>query len=147
MLRWYFGFMLRLTYSSELGAATAYRGHAKHLKRASDRPIVAQVEQDELHHRAALKRMLDERQLRVWPPLEWIFWMIGSSVAFGCRFWGDWASAAGAAAIEVNGVAEYDRLAALARRLGEAELVPAFEAMSAQEAEHRAIFKRMARGA
>ena len=67
-------------------------------------------------------------------------------MAFGCRFWGDWASAVGASMFEVNGVAEYDRLAALARRLGETELVECFELMTAQEQAHRDLFAEMARG-
>jgi rubrerythrin len=146
MTQWWLGFMLRLSYSSELGAATAYAGHARHIAIAAHRAHVEQVRRDELHHRDQLREMLDARGLRPWWVLEVFFWMVGSTVAFGCRFWGDWASATGASMFEVNGVAEYDRLAALARRADEPELVACFELMARQEQAHRDLFQEMARG-
>jgi hypothetical protein len=91
--------------------------------------------------------MMEQRGLRPFAALELFFWCLGSTVAFGCRFWDDWASATGASLFEVNGVAEYRRLAAAARRADEPELVPYFEWMAAQEQFHRDLFREMSRGA
>jgi rubrerythrin len=146
MYRWIFDALLRVSYSSELGAATAYGGHAAHVVAAGHRESIEQVRLDELRHRDELGQMLAERGLRPWKALELLFWVIGSSVAFGCRFWGDWASATGAGMFEVNGVAEYRRLAALARRAGADALVPCFDRMAAQEQAHRDLFRELARG-
>ncbi len=147
MTRWWFDLWLRLSHSSELGAATAYRGHAAHIRIEAHRAHVEQVRRDELHHRDELLEIIVARGLRPWRALDAVFWMVGSTVAFGCRFWGDWASAYGASSFEVNGVAEYRRLSALAARLGEAELVPYFDRMAEQEQGHRDLFREMARGA
>lgn len=138
--------MLRLSYSSELGAATAYGGHAAHIRVAAHRAHVLQVQADELHHREALLAMMTARGVRPWRWLDGFFFLFGSSVAFGCRFWGDWASAIGASMFEVNGVTEYTRLAALARRVGDADLVARFERMAVQEQAHRDLFREMSRG-
>jgi rubrerythrin len=146
MTDWLFDFMLRLSYSSELGAATAYRGHAANVRSEADRAAVQQVHEDELRHRADLKAIMDARGVGVWWPFEWFFLALGTSVAFGCRFWGDWASATGAAMFEVNGVSEYQRLAALAARLGEPALVEKFGHMEVQERDHRDLFRAMASG-
>jgi demethoxyubiquinone hydroxylase (CLK1/Coq7/Cat5 family) len=146
MHRWLLDAHLRLSFSSELGAATAYGGHAAHVKNPADRPSVAQVREDELHHRAELGRMMEARGVRPWWALELLFLAIGSTVAFGCRWWGDWASATGAAMFEYNGVTEYERLAGLARRAGAEELLPCFQRMAAQEQAHRDLFLAMAAG-
>lgn len=146
MSRWLFDFMLRLSYSSELGAATAYGGHAAHIAIEAHRAHVEQVRRDELHHRDELKALMDARGVRPWRSLEIFFWCFGTGVAFGCRFWGDWASATGAGLFEVNGVSEYRRLAALARRIAADDLVAQFERMALQEQAHRDLFREMSRG-
>lgn len=138
--------MLRLSYSSELGAATAYGGHAANVAIPEHRAYIVQVRADELHHRDELLRLMDARGVRPWRVLEVFFFAFGSTVAFGCRFWGDWASSFGASLFEINGVTEYTRLAALARRLDEPVLVECFERMAAQEQAHRDLFREMARG-
>ncbi|MEZ4317635.1 MAG: ferritin-like domain-containing protein [Myxococcota bacterium] len=142
-----FDFMLRLSYSSELGAATAYGGHAAHIGIAAHREHVLQVQRDELHHRDELLAIMEARGVRPWGVLELFFLCFGSCVAFGCRFWGDWASAFGASLFEVNGVAEYTRLEALAQALGEDPLLADFRRMAQQEQAHRDLFLEMARGA
>ena len=148
MTRWLFHWMLRLSYSSELGAATAYDGHAKSLRKRSDEEanLVAQVRDDELEHRAQLLLMMQQRGLKRFLPFEVFFLCLGTSVSLGCKFWGAWASAFGASLFEVNGVLEFNRLAHLARKLGEDELVAHFEKMAEQEDVHRVLFRKLARG-
>ncbi|MCB9678326.1 MAG: ferritin-like domain-containing protein [Alphaproteobacteria bacterium] len=146
MTAFWLHFMLRLSYSSELGAATAYGGHSAHIGIPEHRPYVEQVRLDELHHRDALRAIMDDRGIRPWVLLEWLFFAFGSCVAFGCRFWGDWASATGAGMFEINGVSEYNRLESLARSLGDAALAERFVEMAAQEQAHRDLFREMSRG-
>jgi rubrerythrin len=143
---WLLDAHLRLSYSSELGAATAYGGHAAHVRNPAHRAPVAQVRLDELHHREELGQMMEARAVRPWWWLELLFLAIGSTVAFGCRWWGDWASATGAAMFEYNGVTEYQRLAALAQRAGAHDLLPTFARMAAQEQAHRDLFLALASG-
>lgn len=146
MYGWLLDAHLRISYSSELGAARAYAGHAASLRDPAHRSRVAQVERDELRHRAALLRMLEGRGVRPWVAFELLFGAIGATVALGCRFWGGWASATGAAMFEYNGVAEYRRLEGLARRAGAAALLHELGEMAAQEQAHRDLFLAMARG-
>ena len=145
MLRFVFHFLLLLTYSSERGAALAYRGHAKAVRSEADRLAIAQIEQDEWHHREELLGILEEQGLKPWKVLEGLFWMIGSTVGFGCKLWGEWASAYGASSIEVNGVSEYRRLAVFCRRLDDEPLALRMDAMAHQEQAHRDYFYRLAK--
>ena len=147
MGRWWLLFNLRVSYSSELGAARAYAGHANAVSNESHRRFVEQVERDELHHRQALLEMLNQLDARPWWIFEALFWCIGTCVGIGCHVWGDWASATGASWFEVNGEAEYRRLATAAQQAGEPQLVKAFKEMEHQEAEHRRLFAAMAKGA
>jgi demethoxyubiquinone hydroxylase (CLK1/Coq7/Cat5 family) len=147
MSRWLLHGMLRLTYASELGAATAYAGHAAHVRLRGHQPHIEKVRDDELRHRAELLVMLEGRGLRPWAILDLFFFCVGTTVAFGCRFWGDWASATGASWFEVNGVAEYRRLASVARRLGDEGLATTFDHMAEHEQAHSDLFRELARGA
>jgi len=136
---------LRLTYSSEKGAALAYRGHSKAVKSQQDAKDIAQIEADEWHHRETLLPIMERRGVRPWVCLEGLFWCIGSTIGGMCRIWGEWASAKGASVFEINGVNEYSRLAVLARRLGDEEVALQMEEMARQESDHQAYFKELAR--
>ena len=137
--------LLRLTYSSEKGAALAYRGHARSVRDPADRVAIAEIERDEWHHREVLLPELTARGLKPWSILEAFFWAMGSTIGLGCHVWGEWASARGAAMFEVNGVSEYTRLAALATRLGQDEFADKMVAMAEQEQEHLTYFSDLAR--
>ena len=138
---------LRLSYSSELGAATAYAGHTRSCRIAEHAASVERVRVDELRHRDRLLAMMTARGVRPFLPFEWFFLAVGTTVGLGCRIWGNRASAFGASLFEVNGVSEYRRLQALARRSGDLALAPAFVEMEAQERAHRDLFRELARGA
>lgn len=139
--------MVRLSYSSELGAATAYAGHARACKDPAHAEVVARVRADELHHRERLGAWMAAQGVRPFPPFEWVFLAIGTVVGFGCRFWGDRASAFGAGLFEINGVSEYTRLRVLAVRAGLPSLAAEFDRMRVQEQAHRDLFRELARGA
>lgn len=137
--------MVRLSYSSELGAATAYAGHAAACRDPAHAAVVARVRVDELHHREQLGAWMTAQGLAPFPPFEWFFLALGTVVGFGCRFWGDRSSAFGASLFEINGVSEYARLRVLAERARLPELADAFETMRVQEQAHRDIFRELAR--
>ena len=139
-----YGWLLRLSYSTERGAAAAYRGHAS-ITDGVTRAEILQVRDDELEHRETLRAMLDERSIRPFPPFEWFFLWLGSSIALGCRVWGPRASALGASLFEIGGVLEYDRLASLAARLGASEEAAQLRLMADQERAHRVYFAALAR--
>ena len=130
---------------AEARAALAYEGHSRAVASPVHRDELAQIARDEWHHREVLLPDLTARGLRPWWFLELWFWLMGSAIGFGCRIWGEWASAKGAAWFEINGVAEYTRLAQLARRLGDEDYAIRMEAMAEKEAEHRAYFEALAR--
>jgi demethoxyubiquinone hydroxylase (CLK1/Coq7/Cat5 family) len=137
--------LLRLTYSSEKGAALAYRGHARAVRDPVDREAIEQIERDEWHHRELLLPEMAVRGVRPWWVLEMFFWAMGSTIGLCCRVWGEWASAKGASMFEVNGVSEYTRLAALARGLGQDAFAEKMDAMAEQEVAHQAYFAELAR--
>lgn len=139
-----FRWLLRLSFSTERGAAAAYRGHAAATSGRVRRQIL-QVRRDELDHRDCLAEMLASHGLRPFLPFELFFLAVGLSVALGCQVWGDWASAFGARFFEVGGVLEYRKLAALARQLGHPAHAASLERMGAQEAEHERFFAELAR--
>ena len=143
-MRWLLHLHLRLSYSSELGAALAYRAHARNVRSPADQSAIRQIETDEREHREQLLAILSARGLRPWFPLEWLFWLIGSTVGLGCTVWGEWASAFGASLFEVNGISEYKRLATIARRVGDDELVLTMNEFAEHEREHQVYFSQLA---
>lgn len=138
-------FHLRVAYSTELGASRAYRGHSRATRDPELARYIAGVEQDELHHRAFVAILLERYGARPFYPLEALFFCIGTVVGLGCHVWGDWASAFGAAQLELGGMGDYRRAAAAARRLGKHALAVQLDAMGEQEAAHRRFFQALAR--
>jgi len=110
----------------------------------SHRKAIKKIELDELLHREALLSILSDRRVYPWFFLEWLFWGIGRTVGFGCSVWGEWVSAFGASIFEVNGIAEYTRLAALARRVNDEQLALHMEELADHEREHQEYFSTLA---
>ncbi len=140
--------MIRLSHGTELGAARAYAGHVASLRTqdAATADLIERIRLDEVHHRRALAAMMAERNLRPFLPFELLFWCMGTVIGLGCHIWGAWASAFGASLFEINGVAEFSRLAVLADRLGDTALADQCREMELQEAAHRVIFAQLSRG-
>ncbi len=136
---------LRIAYSTEIGAATAYRGHAAATREPVVAALVRSIEQDERHHRAELGELLERYDARPFVWLDHLYTFIGTCVGWGCHFWGPWASAFGAAQFEFGGIADYRRAARAARAIGNPDLVAKLESFQAQEAAHRAFFLDLAR--
>jgi rubrerythrin len=110
----------------------------------ADRLAIEKIADDEWHHREELLAILSDRSLYPWFPLEWIFWLIGTTVGLGCSIWGEWASAYGASKFEVNGVSEYKRLSSLARRIHDEDLALRMEELAEHEREHQEYFSALA---
>ncbi len=137
-------FNLRAAYSAERGAALAYAGHAASASTPGRRREIEEILRDELRHRERVGRMLAALGARPWRWLDLILAGVGSCVAFGCRFWGDWASAVGASGFEVNGAAEYRRAAHFAQLLGHGALAAGIREMQEQEEAHVIVLRRQA---
>jgi rubrerythrin len=144
VIKWLLHAHLRLSYSSELGAAVAYNGHAKSVRSAADREAILQISAEEHQHREQLLTIMSVRKLPPWFILERVFWLIGSTIGFGCAVWGEWASAYGASLFEINGVSEYKRMAKMAERLGDHELVQVMNEYAAHERVHHEYFADLA---
>lgn len=144
-LMFWFVFHLKVAYSTELGASTAYRGHAA---ATADPDVAAQIRQildDELHHRKTLGDLLTEFDAVPYTFLEWLFWCVGNVISVGCHLWGEWASAFGAAQFEFGGAGDYVRAAKAARAVGREDLAVLLDEFQAQETAHRAFFLALAR--
>lgn len=142
-MRWLV-FHLKVAYSTEIGASTAYRGHAAATREPEVRAEIRRVLDDELHHRAAVGALLDELGARPWWWLELAFRLVGTVIGAGCHVWGGWASCFGAAQFELGGAGDYRRAARAAHAAGRADLVPRLERYKAQEEDHRRFFLSLA---
>ena len=142
-MRWLV-FHLKVAYSTEIGASTAYRGHASATRRPEVEADIRRILEDELHHRASVGALLEGLGARPWPWLERLFTMVGTVIGAGCHVWGGWASAFGAAQFELGGAGDYRRAAAAARVAGRDDLVASLELYQAQEEAHRTYFLALA---
>jgi demethoxyubiquinone hydroxylase (CLK1/Coq7/Cat5 family) len=138
-------FHLKVAYSTEIGAATAYRGHSAATKDPDVAAHIAFIEAEEHRHRARVGEMMDAFDARPFLPLEWVFTVVGTVIGFGCRVWGEWASAFGAAQFEFGGMGDYRRAAKAARSIDREDLAVELDHMEQDEADHRAFFLALAR--
>jgi demethoxyubiquinone hydroxylase (CLK1/Coq7/Cat5 family) len=135
VLRW-----LRRAHAGELGAALAYRGHARSVRRPAERVRLYAILHEELGHRAEAAVLLADRGEAGDARLGRGVARLGRVAAIGCRCTGHWAPMLGAALAEAINVSEYHRLALAAERAGDAEVV-AFAVRSRRlEAEHARWF-------
>lgn len=136
---------LRVAYSTEIGAATAYAGHAKATADPAVAAHITRIEHDELHHRERVGELLERFDARPYRLLEILFRVVGTVIGLGCHVWGEWASAFGAAQFEFGGMGDYQRAAKAARSLDMEELAIELDGMERDEAEHRVFFLALAR--
>ncbi|MBX2798326.1 MAG: demethoxyubiquinone hydroxylase family protein [Myxococcales bacterium] len=143
-MRWLI-FHLKVAYSTEIGASTAYRGHAAATRHPDVAADIRRIEQDELRHRASVGQLLEAFEARPWWWLEAVFTVVGTVIGAGCHVWGGWASAFGAAQFELGGAGDYRRAAAAAQAAGHDDLVARLELYKEQEEAHRRYFLALAR--
>lgn len=138
--------ILQMAYSGELAAALAYAGHWRSLRQEAQRAGIHKIERDEWHHRAALKRMLDELGAG---PQSWREVMMGSLgcvIFLACFVSGWFFPMYFAGKLESKNVSEYDEAAALAAGLGLCEMERILRRFSAVEKEHETFFYNMVTG-
>jgi len=138
--------VLQHAYSGELAAGYAYRGHWHSLRDPAERERVRVIEAEEWHHRQLVGDML--RQLGGAPnrTREFIFWIIGKSVAIFCHVGGWFFPMYGAGALERRNIVEYEDAAAFAVECGHPELIDCLLTMAEVEWEHELYFRSRVMG-
>jgi hypothetical protein len=136
--------LLRLAYSGELGAAIAYRGHARSVRDAGERACLLQIEAEERDHRARLGRMLSVMGLEASRWLEFRSAWVGRGIALFCAVGGWFLPMYGAGQIERRNRVEYENAARAAAFAGHAAFADDLIAMAEVEWDHEEFFRRKA---
>ena len=133
--------LLKLAYSAELAAAHAYNGHWRSVADAGERSRIAEIEQEELHHRKLVGEMLwglgatpsRSREIRAT--------ITGRTLSLLCHVSGWLLPMYGAGRLESNNVREYETAARLARECGREDLIDCLLTMAEVEWEHETYFR------
>lgn len=133
--------ILRLAYSGELAAAYAYRGHWRSLKDEAGRTRIRQIEEEELHHRQLVGRMLEQVGAKPNRAREFRAAVIGRTLGAMCHVTGWLLPMYGAGKLESRNINEYEAAARHASRSGRAEFVDCLLAMAEVEWEHEKYFR------
>jgi len=133
--------ILQLAYSAELAAAYAYRGHWKSVNDKDERARIAQIENEEWHHRQLVGEML--RDLNAAPKRlgELRAKIIGRVLGLLCHVTGWLAPMYGAGRLESNNIVEYEIAAGHARDCGQDGLIDCLLTMAEVEWEHEKYFR------
>jgi len=135
VLRW-----LARAYAGELGAALAYRGHARSVRPGPERQRIVTILLEEIVHRAEAAALLAERGGQADARLARRIARVGRIAGILCHRTGHWAPMVGAALAEVINVGEYRRLGAAARAAGDEEVAGFARRARRLEAEHACWF-------
>ncbi len=135
--------ILLLAYSGELGAAYAYRGHWKSVKKFLEVKGIQKIEKEEWIHRAADGRMLKKLGHRPNYFKEIKMWVIGRTIGLLCHVTGWFLPMYFAGRLEHINVKEYDTAAYHAGRLGLKKFEKELLKMARTEQEHEDFFGRM----
>jgi demethoxyubiquinone hydroxylase (CLK1/Coq7/Cat5 family) len=132
---------LQGAYSGELAAARAYNGHWRSLSDPDERAHIRRVEEEELHHRELVGRMLADLGAgpRAWREL--FFGTLGRILSALCFVSGYFAAMHGAGRLEEKNVAEYADAARYAALAGLGHLCDDLLAMSEVEHDHQRYFR------
>jgi hypothetical protein len=133
--------LLRLAYSGELGAAIAYRGHARSVRDPGERDRLLQIEAEERDHRERLGRMLVGIGITPSRWLEFRSAWVGRGIAVFCAVGGWFLPMYGAGQIERRNRVEYENAARAAVLSGYAEFADDLIAMAEVEWEHEEFFR------
>ncbi len=135
VLRW-----LGRAYAGELGAALAYRGHARSLPVGAERRRIAAILVEEIAHRAEAAALLAARGGHGDVRLARRIARVGRIAGILCHRTGLWAPMFGAALAEVINVGEYRRLGAAALAARDDEVADFARRAQRLEAEHACWF-------
>ena len=133
--------LLQLAYSGELAAAHAYHGHWRSVSDADERARIAEIEQEELHHRILVGDLLAELGAGPNRSREIRESRIGRTLSFLCHVSGWLAPLYGAGRLESGNVREYETAARLARECGREDLIDCLLTMAEVEWEHEKYFR------
>ena len=128
--------LLQLAYSGELAAAHAYHGHWRSVSDADERARIAEIEQEELHHRKLIGDMLSELGTGPSRSREIRASLIGRTLSFLCHVSGWLAPMYGAGRLESRNVREYETAARFARKCGREDLIDCLLTMAEVEWEN-----------
>jgi hypothetical protein len=136
---------LRMAYAGELGAARAYAGHWRSIRRRrpggeAQRRTIRCIQAEEMEHRAQVGAMLRALGHRPGRLRDAAFWCIGTAIAGSCFAGGWYAPMYGAGRIERRNVWEYEDAARLAARSGRPDLAGPLLAMAEVEWDHERFF-------
>ncbi|HET6892015.1 MAG TPA: ferritin-like domain-containing protein [Pyrinomonadaceae bacterium] len=133
--------ILQLAYSGELAASYAYRGHWHSVKNPDEAARIAEIENEEWHHRKLVGEML--QSLKSGPNFrrEVRAAIIGRTLGALCHITGWFAPMYGAGRLESKNIREYEAAARYARGCGRDDLVDCLLTMAEVEWEHEKYFR------
>jgi rubrerythrin len=133
--------LLQLAYSGELAAAHAYNGHWRSVRDAEERARIAEIEQEELHHRKLVGEMLVSLGAAPNRSREIRATVMGRTLSLLCHVSGWLAPMYGAGRLESGNVREYETAARFARECGREDLIDCLLTMAEVEWEHEKYFR------
>jgi peptidoglycan/xylan/chitin deacetylase (PgdA/CDA1 family) len=133
--------ILQLAYSGERAAGYAYRGHWRSVSDKDERKRIAEIENEEWHHRALVGEMLQKLEVAPDSSREIRALLVGRTLGFLCHFTGWFAPMYGAGRLESRNVVEYETAARYAQQAGRNEFVDCLLTMAEVEWEHEQYFR------
>jgi rubrerythrin len=133
--------LLQLAYSGELAAAYAYRGHWHSVSDLDERARIAEIEQEELHHRILVGDMLTSLGAGPDKTREIRATIIGRFLGLFCHLSGWLVPMYGAGRLESGNIREYETAATYARECGREDLIDCLLTMAEVEWEHEKYFR------
>lgn len=138
--------LLQRAYSGELAAAYAYAGHWRATRDGATRRRIAEIEQEELHHRACVGAMLAQLDAAPDSKQERRATIIGKTLGALCHVSGKLAPAWGAGKLERKNIVEYENAARVAAQAGLDQFIDDLLAMAEVEWEHELFFRQAVLG-
>jgi rubrerythrin len=133
--------ILQLAYSGERAAAYAYRGHWRSVSDKEERKRIAEIENEEWHHRALVGEMLQKLGVVPNRSREVRALLVGRTLGFLCHFTGWFAPMYGAGRLESRNIVEYETAARYAQQAGYNDFVHCLLTMAEVEWEHEKYFR------
>lgn len=133
--------LLQGAHAGELGAARAYAGHWRSLRKLDEIAEIRRIELDELDHRARVGDMLRALDAEPEPWRERLMLVVGTTISWLCRVGGWLIPMYGAGRLERGNVREYEDAARFAVLSGYPRFVPELLHMAEVEWDHERYFR------